>query len=102
MFQSCSASSIASSTPLRFSYSSLFSNRITLKPSPSKYFVLYASYSSIVIEKCLSPSSSITKPTFRTIEVDNVATYTDLSSEFLPEELATFEVLPEDSFRCRQ
>jgi hypothetical protein len=38
------------------------------------------------------------EPAFRTIKVDNVSIYAELSAKLFPEELALLKALPEDSF----
>jgi hypothetical protein len=38
------------------------------------------------------------QPAFRTIKIDNVATYTELPSTFLAQKLSTLQACPKDGF----
>jgi hypothetical protein len=55
-----------------------------------------------VIEKCAGTIKFDNDAAFRTIEIDNVATYAVLSTEFLAKKLAALKVLPEDGLGCSQ
>ena len=72
---------------------------MTVSPCSSRYLVLFAS---ILVSRDREMRSAIQfhdQPALRTIEIDNVRTYADLSAEFLTKKLTVFERVPKHGFR---
>lgn len=72
---------------------------MTFMPRVSKYLVLSVSYSWTFAAKCGAPSKLDSEPVLRTVKIDNVATYADLSAEFLAKKLSALQTCPEDGLR---